>query len=41
MTAAPPSVFLPTLPGRYYTDPAIFELEKRNIFERQWQYVCS
>jgi Rieske 2Fe-2S family protein len=40
MTMAPSSVFLPTLPGRYYTDPAIFELEKRNIFERQWQYVC-
>jgi Rieske 2Fe-2S family protein len=40
MTIAPSSVFLPTLPGRYYTDPAIFELEKRNIFERQWQYVC-
>ncbi len=34
------SVFLPTLPGRYYTDPAIFELEKRNIFGRQWQFVC-
>jgi phenylpropionate dioxygenase-like ring-hydroxylating dioxygenase large terminal subunit len=40
MTIAPSTVFLPTLPGRYYTDPAIFELEKRNIFERQWQYVC-
>ena len=40
MTMAPPEVFLPTLPGRYYTDPAIFELEKRAIFARQWQYVC-
>ncbi len=40
MTIAPASVFLPTLPGRYYTDPAIFELEKRKIFERQWQFVC-
>ena len=40
MTMAPPEVFLPTLPGRYYTDPAIFELEKRNIFEKQWLYVC-
>ena len=40
MTIAPSAVFLPTLPGRYYTDPAIFELEKRNIFARQWQYVC-
>jgi Rieske 2Fe-2S family protein len=38
--AAPPPVFLPTLPGRYYTDPVIFEQEMRNIFERQWQYVC-
>jgi Rieske 2Fe-2S family protein len=40
MTTAPPEVFLPTLPGRYYTDPAIFELEKRNIFQKQWLYVC-
>jgi Rieske 2Fe-2S family protein len=40
MTMAPAAVFLPTLPGRYYTDPEIFEREKRNIFERQWQYVC-
>jgi glycine betaine catabolism A len=40
MTTAPPEVFLPTLPGRYYTEPAIFELEKRNIFEKQWVYVC-
>jgi len=40
MTMAPASVFLPTLPGRYYTDPAVFEREKRNIFSRQWQYVC-
>jgi len=40
MTMAPAPVFLPTLPGRYYTDPAIFEAEKRNIFERQWQFVC-
>jgi Rieske 2Fe-2S family protein len=40
MTMAPPEVFLPTLPGRYYTDPAIFEREKRNIFEKQWLYVC-
>jgi Rieske 2Fe-2S family protein len=40
MTMAPSSVFVPTLPGRYYTDPAIFEQEKRNIFEKQWLYVC-
>jgi carnitine monooxygenase subunit len=25
------------LPGRYYTDPAIFEEEKRKIFYRTWQ----
>jgi glycine betaine catabolism A len=40
MTMAPSSVFLPTLPGRYYTDPAIFEQEKRDIFSKQWVYVC-
>jgi Rieske 2Fe-2S family protein len=39
-SSAPSAVFLPTLPGRYYTDPAIFEEEKRNIFSRQWHYVC-
>ena len=39
-SSPPASVFMPTLPGRYYTDPAIFELEKRYIFSRQWQYVC-
>ena len=37
---APSSVFLPTLPGRYYMDPAIFEREKREIFEKQWLLVC-
>jgi hypothetical protein len=31
---SPVGVFMPTLPGRYYTDPAIFELEQRNIFLR-------
>jgi Rieske 2Fe-2S family protein len=39
-SSAPSAGFLPTLPGRYYTDPAIFEREKRDIFSRQWQYVC-
>ena len=33
-------VFMPTLPGRYYTDPAIFDAEQRSIFSRQWVYVC-
>lgn len=40
MTITPASVFSSTLPGRYYTDPAVFELEKRNIFCQQWMYVC-
>lgn len=29
-----------TLPSRYYTDPAIFELEKEKIFHRSWSFVC-
>jgi hypothetical protein len=33
-SSAPSAVFQPTLPGRYYTDPVIFEQEKRNIFAR-------
>lgn len=40
MTMAPSPVFQPTLPGRYYTDPAIFDAEQRNIFSRQWVYAC-
>jgi Rieske 2Fe-2S family protein len=40
MTTAPSQVFLPTLPGRYYTDRAVFDAELRNIFSRQWVYVC-
>jgi choline monooxygenase len=28
-----------TLPGRFYVEPAIWELEKRQIFYRTWQYV--
>ena len=27
------------LPGRYYTDPATFELDQRRIFQRSWQCV--
>ncbi len=28
-----------TLPGSWYTDPAVFEEEKRRIFHRSWQYA--
>jgi Rieske 2Fe-2S family protein len=34
----PPSL-LATLPGRYYTDPAVFALEQSRIFEADW--FCS
>ncbi|MDT7593023.1 MAG: glycine betaine catabolism, partial [Pseudonocardiales bacterium] len=30
---------LAALPGRYYTDPAIFELDQRQIFRRSWLCV--
>ena len=30
------SSLLPTLPGSYYTDPAIFAIEQEQIFERMW-----
>ncbi|MBG0560370.1 aromatic ring-hydroxylating oxygenase subunit alpha [Actinoplanes aureus] len=30
------SSLLPTLPGRYYTDPALFAREQELIFERMW-----
>ncbi len=29
-----------TLPGRYYHDPQVFDLEMHRIFYRSWQYVC-
>lgn len=28
-----------TLPSEFYTDPSFFELSKRTIFERAWQFV--
>jgi choline monooxygenase len=31
--------FSATLPGRYYYDPAVFELERERVFFRTWQYV--
>ncbi|TDC80529.1 aromatic ring-hydroxylating dioxygenase subunit alpha [Actinomadura sp. 7K507] len=37
VTDAPSLV--PALPGGYYTDPAVFEAEKRRIFERSWMCV--
>ena len=36
---APSSVFVPTLPGRYYTDPAIFALDMEAIFQREWLFA--
>lgn len=33
------SNLLEALPGRYYTDPAIFELDQRRIFQRSWHCV--
>ncbi|MBV9144052.1 MAG: aromatic ring-hydroxylating dioxygenase subunit alpha [Pseudonocardiales bacterium] len=37
-TDLPPSL-LATLPGRYYTDPAVFALEQSRIFEAGW-FCC-
>ncbi|MEC3982080.1 aromatic ring-hydroxylating oxygenase subunit alpha [Amycolatopsis sp. H20-H5] len=34
-TSLPPSL-LPTLAGRYYTDPAVFAAEQEKIFEQLW-----
>src|SRR4051794_30930408 len=28
-----------TLPGRWYGDPAVHELERRNVFGRAWLFV--
>ena len=28
-----------TLPVRYYTDPAYYEVERREIFAKEWQCV--
>jgi choline monooxygenase len=30
-----------TLPGRFYTDPAVWEQEKERIFYRSWNFVTS
>jgi Rieske 2Fe-2S family protein len=31
-----PASLIPTLPGHYYTDPAVFSLEQSRIFETMW-----
>ena len=36
VAAEPESSLIPTLPGRYYTDPAVFEREQEVVFERMW-----
>jgi glycine betaine catabolism A len=35
-TTSLPDSLLATLPGRYYTDPAIFAQEQEHIFEQMW-----
>jgi Rieske 2Fe-2S family protein len=35
-TGALPASLLPTMPGHYYNDPAIFALEQAKIFEAMW-----
>ncbi len=32
--------FRPTLPGRDYHAPDVFELERERIFFREWMYVA-
>ena len=38
-TTEQPTSLIPTLPGQYYTDPAIFALEQSHVFEDMW--FCS
>ena len=37
-TAHSESFLLSTLPGRYYYDPAIYDLDQERIFSQMW--VC-
>ncbi|CCG04401.1 aromatic ring-hydroxylating oxygenase subunit alpha [Blastococcus saxobsidens] len=37
---APSSSLLPTLPGRYYTDPELFAREQERVFEAMWCCVA-
>jgi glycine betaine catabolism A len=39
-TTSLPESLLATLPGRYYTDPAIFAQEQEHIFEKMWFCVA-
>src|SRR5215831_16207492 len=34
------SSLVQSLPGAYYTDPGVFDADKRRIFERSWMCVC-
>ncbi|ASO18916.1 Rieske 2Fe-2S family protein [Actinoalloteichus hoggarensis] len=38
-TTDDPTGLVATLPGRYYTDPAVFERERQRIFEAEW--ICA
>jgi len=29
-----------SLDARYYTDPAVFEVEKSGLLARSWQFAC-
>src|SRR5919112_1877209 len=35
-TTEQPASLISTLPGQYYTDPAIFALEQSHVFEDMW-----
>src|SRR3954471_15088754 len=35
-TTEQPASLISTLPGQYYTDPAIFSLEQSHVFEDMW-----
>ena len=37
-TTTTPSL-APALPGTYYTNPAMFDADKRGIFDRSWMCV--